>query len=86
MSGKLDQSLDDILSTRRQTARRDRGGRRAASSARTMVAAPAEGIKKSSKVARGVVRTAVPSGPAAGNGEFKIIVSNLIRTASSCYP
>lgn len=86
MSGKLDQSLDDILSTRRPTARRDRGGRRAASSARTMVAAPAEGIKKSSKVARGVVRTAVPSGPAAGNGEFKIIVSNLIRTASSCYP
>ncbi|MCJ1298648.1 hypothetical protein MMC08_001438, partial [Hypocenomyce scalaris] len=79
MSGKLDQSLDEILSTRRQTARGRGRGRRAPNPARTngaTVAAPVGGIKKNTKVARGGAKATVPSGPAAG-GDSKIIVSNL---------
>ena len=86
MSEKLDQSLDEILGSRRGNARRGRGGRRVASSARTTVAAPVGGIKKNTKVGRGgPAKAAVPSGPAAGNGESKIIVSNLVRTPASPY-
>ena len=80
MSGKLDQSLDEILSTRRQTARGRGRGRRAPNPARTngaTVAAPVGGIKKNIKVARGGAKAAVPSGPAA-SGDSKIIVSNLV--------
>ena len=79
MSGKLDQSLDEILSSRRQTARRGgRGGRRSAHPAKPTVVAPVGGVKKHVKPARGAVRAAVPSGPAAGSGDSKIIVSNLV--------
>ncbi len=91
MSGKLDQSLDEILTSRRQTARRGRGGRggrggrRVPNTAKTTVAAPAGGIKKNTKAVKGAVRAAVPSGPAAGNGESKIIVSNLVGTSGSSY-
>lgn len=80
MSGKLDQSLDEILSTRRQSARGRGRGRRAPNPARTngaTVTAPVGGIKKNSKVTRGGARAAVPTGPAVG-GESKIIVSNLV--------
>lgn len=77
MSDKLDQSLDEILNSRRQTARRGRGGRRAPNSTKPTVAAPVGGVKKNTRTARGGVRSAVPSGPAAGTGDSKIIVSNL---------
>lgn len=79
MSGKLDQSLDEILSTRRQSARGRGRGRRVPNPARSngaTVAAPVGGIKKNSKVTRGGAR-AVPTGPAVGV-ESKIIVSNLV--------
>ncbi|KAI9879637.1 MAG: hypothetical protein M1830_007878 [Pleopsidium flavum] len=79
MSGKLDQSLDEILSTRRQTARRGRG-RRAPNPGKTNGATappPVGGIKKATKLVRASARVPVPTGPAAGNGESKIIVSNL---------
>lgn len=78
MSDKLDQSLDEILNSRRQTARHGRGGRRAPSSAKPSVAAPVGGVKKNTRTTRGSVRAAVPSGPAAGSGDSKIIVSNLV--------
>lgn len=78
MSGKLDQSLDDIVSTRRKTGgRRGRGGRRAANGTRAANAAPAGGIQKGAKSGRGGPK-AIPSGPAAGSGDSKIIVSNLV--------
>ena len=80
MSGKLDQSLDEILSTRRQSARGRGRARRAPTSARTngaTAAAPVGGIKKNSKVTRGGTKAAVPSGPAT-TGDSKIIVSNLV--------
>ena len=80
MSGKLDQSLDEILSTRRKTAgRRGRGVRRAGT-AKVATAAPVGGIQKTTRGAKTApVKSAVPSGPAAGSGESKIIVSNLVR-------
>lgn len=78
MSGKLDQSLDDIVSTRRKTGgRRGRGGRRVANGTRVTTAAPAGGIQKGVKNGRGAPRV-IPSGPAAGSGDSKIIVSNLV--------
>lgn len=79
MSGKLDQSLDDIVGTRRKTGgRRGRGGRRAANGTRATNAAPTGGIQKGAKTGRGAPKV-IPSGPAAGSGDSKIIVSNLVR-------
>ena len=77
MSGKLDQSLDEILSTRRKnTARRGRG-RRAPNAARVTSAAPAGGIQKSTKG-----KASAKAAPAASSvpaiGDSKIIVSNLV--------
>lgn len=84
MSEKLDQSLDEILSTRRKSARRGgRGGRRAPNPTKATVA-PIGGIKKNTKAARGTVKTGVPSGPSAGSGDSKIIVSNLVWPQKSC--
>ena len=68
------------MTSKRGSGRRGRGGRRGARSARTTAAAPVGGIKKNSKPARGGLKAAIPSGPAAGNGDSKIIVSNLVRT------
>ena len=81
MSGKLDQSLDEILSTRRKTAgRRGRGGRRAGPATKATTAAPVGGIQKNTRGAKAATaKGAVPSGPAAGSGDSKIIVSNLVR-------
>ena len=84
MSENLDRSLNEIITSKRVPGRRGRGGRRGAHSARTAVAAPVGGIKKNTKPARGGVKAAVPSGPAAGNGDSKIIVSNLVRV-SACH-
>lgn len=78
MSGKLDQSLDQIMSDTKPTGRR--GGkrpppRRAKSKAKTAIVAPAGGVQK----ARAAPKTA-PKGPtltAATSGESKIQVSNL---------
>lgn len=79
MSGKLDQSLDEILSTRRGGPRTRRGvGRRAPQAGRTAAtAAPVGGIKKHTKPAGGA--KAVPTGPAGRSAEGKITVSNLVR-------
>ncbi|MCJ1366253.1 hypothetical protein MMC16_005380, partial [Acarospora aff. strigata] len=80
MSGKLDQSLDEILSTRRTSARRGRGRRAPTNTGKsngTTASAPVGGIKKTTKITRMSAKSSVPTGPAAGNGESKIIVSNL---------
>ncbi|KAG0645922.1 RNA-annealing mlo3 [Hyphodiscus hymeniophilus] len=80
MSGKLDQSLDDILKTsRRSTPKgaRGRGGRRVGRGGRAAVAAPVGGVKKTTKPAKGSALT-VPTGPS-GRGESKVQVSNLPR-------
>lgn len=80
MSGKLDQSLDEILSTRRKTVPgRGRGrGRRAPNAARVTTAAPVGGIQKNTRATRGGAKANVPNGPATGSRDSKIIVSNLV--------
>ena len=83
MSGKLDQSLDDILSTRRKTVGRRGRGRRVPTGTRVTTAAPAGGIQKSTRVTKGGAKAGAPKGPAAGNGDTKIIVSNLVSVVYS---
>ena len=81
---KLDKSLDDILSTRRKnTTRRGRGRRVATATSRVTKAAPVGGVQKSTKATRSTNKGSAPSGPAAGTGDTKIIVSNLVRSAYS---
>ncbi|KAF2842377.1 hypothetical protein M501DRAFT_410103 [Patellaria atrata CBS 101060] len=75
MSGKLDKSLDDIVSSRR--ARRQRS-RRAGADGKTQVSitTPIGGVRKSLKNSKSGAKASVPTGPAA-SGDSKIIVSNL---------
>ncbi|OTB03398.1 hypothetical protein M426DRAFT_12549 [Hypoxylon sp. CI-4A] len=75
MSGKLDQSLDEILSTQRRAGgARRRNPRRSAG--RTATAAPVGGVQKTSKP-RAAVGKQIPAKAAGGNGESKVVVSNL---------
>ncbi|KAI9744834.1 MAG: hypothetical protein M1818_001759 [Claussenomyces sp. TS43310] len=76
MSGKLDQSLDEILSTQRRGTRSRRGARRAVSGRAAAVVAPVGGVKKSVKPVKGAGK-AVPTGPANVSGDSKVVVSNL---------
>lgn len=79
MSGKLDQSLDEILSTQKSVRGAGRGGRRgrrAPQAGRTAsIAAPVGGVKKNAKHAKAAVK-AIPTGPAGGNVGSKIQVTN----------
>lgn len=84
MSGKLDQSLDEIISTQRRTTFRAKGGRRVRRSAHTnraVSAYPAGGIKKIPRAAKGTAKT-VPTGPSASIGNGKIIVTGLVSIES----
>ncbi|RDL37273.1 putative mRNA export protein mlo3 [Venustampulla echinocandica] len=79
MSGKLDQSLDEILSTqRRSSVRGGKAGRRSTrrTASNPVVATPVNGVKKSARGPKNVVK-AIPTGPSGGSGESKILVSNL---------
>lgn len=85
MSGKLDQSLDEILSNQRRSQQgRRRSQRRTAGTNRPTTTAPAGGIQKNTKAAR----TAAKPTPAKGAGltdESKIMVSNLVSRFSPGY-
>lgn len=78
-AGKLDQSLDEILSTQRKAAGR-RSTRRAAGRP-AAPAAPAGGVKKNVKPARNAGKPAPAKGPGLV-GESKIMVSNLPKDVS----
>ncbi len=83
MSGKLDQSLDEILTNQRRNQQgRRRSQRRTAGTTRPTPAAPAGGIQKNTKPARGATKPA-PAKGAGMSGESKIMVSNLV---SRCRP
>ncbi|RYP23876.1 hypothetical protein DL767_008713 [Monosporascus sp. MG133] len=76
MSGKLDQSLDEILSTQRRAA----GGRRRSqrrSSGRPAPAAPVGGVQKNLKQTRAAATKQAPAKATGGHGESKVVVSNL---------
>lgn len=77
MSGKLDQSLDEIATAQRRTSSRRRGAPRR-SSGRPAAAAPVGGIQKNTKPARGAAAKAGPVKAVAATGDSKIIVSNLV--------
>ncbi|ROW04057.1 hypothetical protein VSDG_01165 [Cytospora chrysosperma] len=79
MSGKLDQSLDEILSTQRKS-----GGRRQSTrkTARPATKAPVGGVHKNTKPARGNAVKPAPARGARNTGESKIIVSNLPKDVS----
>ncbi|KAI9834110.1 MAG: hypothetical protein M1826_005221 [Phylliscum demangeonii] len=76
MSSKLDRSLDEILSDRRQSGRRGRG--RANGNKTTTITGPIGGVRKSSRIAKANLAkaAALPTGPL-GHGDSKIIVSGL---------
>ena len=85
MSGKLDQSLDQIMKDSKPTGGRVRGSgrprttRRAATKAKAAIAAPTGGVQKNTKAstrpARATAPASAPTAPA--TGDSKIIVSNL---------
>lgn len=88
MSGKLDQSLDEILTSQRRNQQgRRRSTRRAAGAAKPAPTAPAGGIQKNTKTARGANKP-TPTKGAGLTGESKIVVSNLVcyvpRTSINC--
>jgi THO complex subunit 4 len=78
MSGKLDQSLDEILTSQRRNQQgRRRSQRRPAGTTRPTTTAPAGGIQKNTKPARGATKP-TPAKGAGVSGESKIMVSNLV--------
>ncbi|KAI0517383.1 hypothetical protein F5B22DRAFT_121869 [Xylaria bambusicola] len=76
-SGKLDQPLDEIISTQRRAAggARRRSQRRV--SGRPAAAAPVGGVQKTSRQPRNAATKQAPAKAAGGNGESKVVVSNL---------
>jgi THO complex subunit 4 len=78
MSGKLDQSLDEIATTQRRAAGNRRNPRRSAARAAPAPAAPVGGVKKNTKPARNAGAKAGPVKAAVARGESKVIVSNLV--------
>jgi THO complex subunit 4 len=81
MSGKLDQSLDEILSTRSRGGPR-RSLRRSGGRATT---APVGGIHKTSKPARTTAAKPITAKTPV-SGDSKIIVSNLVRQSRARSP
>lgn len=85
MSGKLDQSLDEILSSqRRNNQGRRRSQRRVSGASRPTPAAPAGGIQKNTKPARNAAKP-TPAKGAGLTGESKIMVSNLVSCARTIH-
>lgn len=78
MSGRLDKSLDEIITSQRGggRGRTRRGARRSGPVGKAATVAPVGGIKKNPKSARGSVKP-IPTGPS-GNGEGRILVSGFV--------
>jgi THO complex subunit 4 len=79
MSAKLDKSLDEILSSRRQNARRGsrRRDQKSSKAHGATTTAPVGGVKKATKHAKPATKV-MPTGPSTASGESKIIVSGLV--------
>lgn len=86
MSGKLDQSLDEILSTQRSSGAR-RGaarGPRRSTGRPAATAAPVGGVQKSSKQ-KGAHASKQAPAKAALSGDSKVVVSNLVSTSTPLF-
>lgn len=84
MSGKLNQSLEEILKDKRSSGpRTGRGGRprRGAKATTTKVAAPAGGIKKNTRPTRNAAKQAPAKGAKGSRGSV-IQIGNLVGTTS----
>lgn len=81
MSGKLDQSLEEINAAQKRNAGRRRNPPRR-TVGRPAAAAPVGGIQKNTKGGRGAGAKAAPAKGAPTNSESKIIVSNLVSSPS----
>lgn len=81
MSGKLDQSLDQIMqdsgSTGRRRAGRPRTNRRAAQKAKAAIAAPTGGVKKNTKAPATTGKAPAMAAPKRPAGDSKIIINGL---------
>lgn len=79
MSGKLDKSLDEILTTSRSNGPRRTGRVGARRSGPTAAAvAPVGGVKKNARTGRAAAKP-IPTGPSgSGGGEGKIQVSGFV--------
>ncbi|CAI0649951.1 unnamed protein product [Colletotrichum noveboracense] len=82
MSGKLDQSLDEILSTQRRSSGGPRRRSQRRSTGRPAAAAPVGGVQKTSKPARAAANKPNAAKPSQGSGDSKVIVSNLPKDVS----
>ncbi|KAF6833147.1 RNA recognition domain-containing protein [Colletotrichum musicola] len=82
MSDKLNQSLDEILSTQRRTSGGPRRRSQRRSTGRPAAAAPVGGVQKTSKPARAAATKPNAAKPAPGAGDSKVIVSNLPKDVS----
>ncbi|KAJ8122717.1 hypothetical protein ONZ43_g1153 [Nemania bipapillata] len=76
-SGKLDQPLDEIISTQRRVAASAVAEAQRRSTGRPTPAAPVGGVQKTSRQPRNAAVKQVPTKAAGGNGESKVVVSNL---------
>lgn len=81
MSGKLDQSLDEITTAQRRSTRR-RNPQRRSTGGRPAAAAPVGGVQKTTKPARGAAAKPALAKAAAANADSKVIVSNLPKDVS----
>lgn len=79
MSGKLDQALDDIVSSTRQRGGARRTQRRSAGG--PAAAAPIGGVRKTARPARNAAAKAPGARGPVPSGDSKVIVSNLVSSA-----
>ncbi|KAJ1338504.1 THO complex subunit 4 [Microdochium nivale] len=77
MSGKLDQGLDEIISTQRRAAGGRRQSQRRSTGGRPVTTAPIGGVKKTTRPPKGPANKQVPAKAIGANGESKVVVSNL---------
>ncbi|KAK4221795.1 hypothetical protein QBC38DRAFT_491393 [Podospora fimiseda] len=83
MAGKLDQSLDEILSSQRKNQQgRRKSQRRSVGANRPTPTAPAGGIQKNTRPARNATKPGTTGKGAGLVGESKIVVSNLPKDVS----
>jgi len=77
MSGKLDQGLDEIISTQRRAVGGRRQNQRRSTGGRPATTAPIGGVKKTTKQPKGPATKQGAAKAIGANGDSKVVVSNL---------
>jgi THO complex subunit 4 len=80
MSGKLDQSLDEITTAQRKASAGRRRNPRRSATRPAAPTAPVGGVKKTTKAPRNANTKAAPAKAAAAPVDSKVIVSNLVSS------